>query len=108
MVNYYVFYSSGNPEQDTKTPQTFRAAVDSLSEAWDRWRDNILPEILEEIEYYRHPDFDNLNNQRLNVEINRLIKLRLRSGRLHEETAVPYFQSMNLFLNAYTRLTDRD
>ena len=106
--HYYTFHASGDSEGDVIKPQAFRAAVASLFDAWDRWRDNILPEILVEIEYYRVTDFDALSDQRLTDEIDRLIEVRLRSGHLHDQVTIPYFQAMNLLLDTYTKLTGRD
>jgi hypothetical protein len=61
-----------------------------------------------EIEYYRVTDFDALSDQRLTDEIDRLIEVRLRSGHLHDQVTIPYFQAMNLLLDTYTKLTGRD
>ncbi|MDP6511569.1 MAG: PEP-utilizing enzyme [SAR202 cluster bacterium] len=108
LVNHYAYFASDASNNSPRRPQTFTDAVESLFDGWRKWHDSILPEVLGEIEYYRGAEFDSFDNQRLIDEIDRLIKVRLRSGQLHEQAIVAYFRAMNLLLDTYTKYTGRD
>ncbi len=104
-VNYYTYFAFDGP-RDATEPQ--EADLAYLRMAAQRWKEQILPEVLAYIEQYRTPDFDALSNEELASEIERLQEVRFRSGQLHTQSIQPYFLGHRFLIDTYKELVEDD
>jgi pyruvate,water dikinase len=102
--NYYAFFAI-NPQPgaapEAPTPDSVRAAA-------RRWREEVLPEILEHTKRYREADFASMSEGQLATEVERLSDLRYRCGELHTMAIMPHHQGMSLLTQTYKELTGGD
>ncbi len=73
-----------------------------------RWRNEIIPETVRHVEYYRDTDFESMPNDALAREIEELRELRVHQGELHELALRPYSVGMNHLIATYKELTSGD
>ena len=111
-VNGYVFMCNRQaPKTGGEAPEpTLEERLVKLeaARAGERWRGEILPELLTTIEHYRSTDFDALDDAALVGEIERLRERRVRAGVLHMLALRPWSQAMTLLVDAYKELTGGD
>ncbi len=103
--NYYTFFTLSG-ERVAAPPA--KPDVQDIREGGRRWREKVLPEVLERIECYRTADFASMTNEQLIEEIDKLPELRHRSGRLHTMAITPHWQGMSLLIDTYKELTGGD
>ena len=110
-ANYYVYLSSeqqsspGDAPPETPPPDEMLA---DLASAGARWRNEILPEVLGYIEYYRNTDFDAMSGAELAAELDKLRATRTRHGQLHHLAVMPWMLATNLLVETYHELTGGD
>ena len=78
---------------------------DSIREGARRWREEVLPEVLDLTERYRAVDFASMTNEQLVEEIERLPELRFRSGQLHTLAVTPGWTGVQFLIDTYKELT---
>jgi phosphohistidine swiveling domain-containing protein len=103
--NYYIYYQlTGPPSAGAER----KPDVAEIRDGGRRWREKVLPEVLEHTERYRTADFASMTNEQLIEEIDKLPELRHRSGRLHTMAITPHWQGMSLLVDTYRELTGGD
>jgi pyruvate,water dikinase len=100
--NYYTFFTVSG-ERPAGAPPA-KPNVQDVREGGRRWRDEVLPEVLELTERYRVVDFASMSNEQLIEEIARLPELRFRSGRLHTLAVTPHWLGMSLLIDTFKEL----
>ena len=109
LVNYYFYRNVERPTGlASETPPSPEETLEQLLPAGERWRGEILPEVLRHIEYYRATDFDGLQDGELASELQKLREMRVRQGQLHTMAMRPWMTAMNLLLDTSKELTAGD
>jgi pyruvate,water dikinase len=101
--NYYTFFTI-SPERVTR-PQAGKPTPDSIREGGRRWREEVLPEVLELTERYRAVDFASMTNEELIDEIDGLPEMRYHSGQLHTLAVTPGWTGVQFLIDTYKELT---
>lgn len=104
-VNCYVFMGRDTDGQPIAMPPVDLAW---LRQAGERWRQEIIPEVVRHTEYYREADFDACSNQDLIGELDKLREVRVRQGELHTQAMFPWMMCMNHLADVHRELTGGD
>jgi pyruvate,water dikinase len=114
-VNGFVFMANlGGQRQQAQqqasppAPPTLEERLARLEGMGRRWREELLPEITELIDYYRTTDFDALDTTALAHEIEQLRARRVRQGVLHDLALGPWAQAMTLLAQTYKDFSGGD
>jgi pyruvate,water dikinase len=106
-INFFIYDRVAPPpgDGDVSHAPPPRPSADAVREGGRRWREEVLPEVIEHTERYRTTDFASMTNAQLIDEIARLPALRHRSGQLHTLAITPHWLGMTLVVDTYKELT---
>ncbi len=105
LVNYYVYFPyMARPAPSDDDPLPPPDTNDRLRDGGRRWREKILPEVQERIDFYQRTDFDAMPDAALADEVDKLPDLRRRTGRQHTQVLTPSWIAMNLLIRTYKEL----
>ena len=106
-INYYCYMTNTAPPMLAGASMPL-VDLERLANGARRWRDEIIPEVVEHTKYFRDTDFDAMSNRELITEVERLRELRVHQGRLHEKALTPYGIGMRHLIDTYKELTGGD
>jgi pyruvate,water dikinase len=105
-INFFIYDRVAPPPSDgaSHAPPP-KPNADGVREGGRRWREEVLPEVIEHTTRYRTTDFASMTNEQLIDELERLPAMRHRSGQLHTLAITPHWLGMTLVVDTYKELT---